>query len=73
MPIFLNGGKIATLFMINHISTRFGVPQVIVTDHGTLFLNHMMVELSTKLGFHHENASPYYPKLMERLRPLTRS
>jgi hypothetical protein len=34
----------------------------IVTDHKSHFQNQMMGELCTKLGFHHENSSPYYPQ-----------
>jgi hypothetical protein len=37
MPTFDNTGKTATLFIFNHIITRFGVPQAIVTDHGSHF------------------------------------
>jgi uncharacterized membrane protein len=62
MPTFTDDGKIVALFIFNHIITRFRVPQAIVIDHGSHFRNHMMVELSTKLGFHHENSSPYYPQ-----------
>ena len=36
------------------------MPQDIFIDHGTLFRNHMMVELMTKLGLRHENPTPYY-------------
>jgi hypothetical protein len=50
------------LFFFNHIITRFGVPQAIVTDHGSHFQNQMMSELHAKLGFLHENSSPYYPQ-----------
>jgi len=60
-PTFNNTRKIATCFVFNHIITHFGVPQAIVTDHGTHFQNHMMVELMTKLGLRHENSTPYYP------------
>jgi hypothetical protein len=42
--------------------TCFGVPHAIVTDHGAHFKNQMMSELHVKLGFHHENSSPYYPQ-----------
>jgi len=45
IPTFNNTGKAATLFLFNHIITRFGVPQTIVTDHGSHFCDHMMVEL----------------------------
>jgi transposase InsO family protein len=62
MPTFLNDDRTATLFFFNHIITHFGVPQAIVTDHGSHFQNQMMNELHTKLGFLHENSSPYYPQ-----------
>jgi hypothetical protein len=63
MPTFLNDGCIAALFFFNHIITHFGVPQSIVTDYGSHFQNQMMSELHAKLCFHHENSSPYYPKV----------
>ena len=40
--------------------TLFGVPQAIVTDHGKHFRNHMMDELTTKLGLLHDSFTPYY-------------
>lgn len=48
--------------MFNHIITGFGVPKAIVTDQRYHFCNKMMTELSTMLGFHQENLSPYYPQ-----------
>jgi transposase InsO family protein len=62
MPTFLNDGRTATLFIFNHIITCLGVPRAIVTDHGAHFKNQMMSELYVKLGFFHENSSPYYPQ-----------
>jgi hypothetical protein len=62
MPTFLNDGRTAALFVFNHIITHFGVPRAIVTDHGSHFKNQMMSELHAKLGFRHENSSPYYPQ-----------
>ena len=61
MPTYAKDGKTTALFLFNHVIVRFGVPQSIVTDHGSHFQNQMMVELSAKLGFHHENSTPYYP------------
>jgi hypothetical protein len=61
MPTFDNTGKTATFFIFNHIITRFGVPQAIVTDHGNHFHNFMMSELNDKLGLQNENSTPYYP------------
>ena len=63
MPTFTNDGNTVALFIFNHIIARFGVPQSIVTDHGSHFRNHMMTELSAKLGFRHENSTPYYPQV----------
>jgi hypothetical protein len=62
MPTFLNDGRIEALFIFIHIITCFGVPQAIVTDHGSHFQNQMMSELHFKLGFHHDNSPPYYPQ-----------
>jgi hypothetical protein len=63
MPTFHNTGKTAVLFIFNHIITRFGVPQAIVTDHGSHFRNFMMSELTEKLGLRRENSTPYYPQV----------
>ena len=62
IPTYNNTGQTAALFLFNHIITRFGVPQSIVTDHGSHFRDHMMVELTSKLGLRHENSTPYYPQ-----------
>jgi hypothetical protein len=61
MPTFDNTRKTVALFIFNHIITRFGIPQAIVTDHGSHFQNFMMSELTEKLGLRHENSTPYYP------------
>jgi len=37
MPTFDADGKTAAIFVFNHIITRFGVPQAIITDHGRHF------------------------------------
>ena len=62
MPTYAKDGNNDTLFLFNHMIDRFGVPQSIVTDHGSHFQNQMMTELSTKMGFLHENSTPYYPQ-----------
>lgn len=62
MPTFNNTGKTTALFLFNHIITCYGLPQTIVTDHGSHFRDHMMVELTSKLGLRHENSTPYYPQ-----------
>ena len=62
MPTYAEDGKTTALFLFNHVIARFGVCQSIVTDHISHFCCQMMVELSAKLGFHHENSTPYYPQ-----------
>jgi hypothetical protein len=62
MPTFDNTGKTAALFLFNHVIACFGVPQAIVTDHGSHFKNFMMSELTEKLGLRHDNSMPYYPQ-----------
>lgn len=62
MPTFNNIGKTTTLFLFNHIITRFSVPQTIVTDHGPHFCDHIMVEITSKLRLRHEKSTPYYPQ-----------
>ena len=61
MPTYTEDGKIAALFLFNHIIARFRIPRASVTDHGSHFQKMMMAYLSEKLGFHHDNSIPYYP------------
>ena len=48
--------------MFNHTIARFGVPQAIITDHGSHFWNIMMTELTDQLGLRHDSSTPYYPQ-----------
>ena len=61
MPTYAEDGKTTALFLFNHNIARFEIPRAIVTDHGSHFQNKMMAKLSAKLGFHHNNSTPYYP------------
>eukprot|EP00253_Pinus_taeda_P035171 PITA_35171 len=62
MPTLSEGDHTATQFLFNHVISRFGVPQAIVTDHGKHFRNHMMTELTTQLGLKHDSSTAYYPQ-----------
>eukprot|EP00253_Pinus_taeda_P019187 PITA_19187 len=62
MPTFSADGKTAAIFIFNHIIARFGVPQAIITDHGSHFRNIMMTELTDQLGLRHDSSTPYYPQ-----------
>jgi hypothetical protein len=72
MPTFLNDRHTATLLFFKHIITRFGVPHAIFTDHGSHFQNQMMSELYAKLGFHHENSSPYHPQANRQVEAINK-
>ena len=62
MPTFSADGKTAATFLFNHIIARFGIPQAIITDHGSHFRNIMMTELTDQLGLRHDSSTPYYPQ-----------
>ena len=62
MPTFKDNGETTTFFVFNQIIARFGIPKVIVTDHGSHFQNNMMTKLTTMLGFRQEHSSLYYPQ-----------
>jgi len=62
MSTLNNNGETTSLFFFNHVVSRFDVPHAIVTDHGSDFRNHMMVDLTAKLGLSHNSSTPYYPQ-----------
>eukprot|EP00253_Pinus_taeda_P022918 PITA_22918 len=62
MPTLSEDGHTVAQFLFNHVISRFGVPEAIVTDHGKHFRNHMMTELTTQLGLRHDSSTPYYPQ-----------
>ena len=62
MPTLSADGKTAAQFIFNHVIARFGVPQAIVTNHGTHFRDYMMDKLTSKLGLRHKSSTPYYPQ-----------
>ena len=70
MPTYAENGKTAALFLFNHVIARFGVPQSIVTDHGSHFRNQMMAMLSWV--FVMKNQLPIICKLMVKLSTLTK-
>eukprot|EP00253_Pinus_taeda_P016767 PITA_16767 len=61
MPTFSANGKTAAIFIFNHIITRFGFPQAIITDHGSHFRNIMMTEPTDQFGLRHDSSTSYYP------------
>ena len=62
IPTFKADGETAAFFVFNQIMARFGIPKVIVTDHGSHFQNSMMTELTTMVGFRQEHSYLVYPQ-----------
>jgi hypothetical protein len=62
LPRISNDCIVVALFIFYHIIARFDVPKNIVMEHGSHFLNKMTTKLVSRLGFRHENSTPYYPQ-----------
>eukprot|EP00253_Pinus_taeda_P026846 PITA_26846 len=62
MPTLEADGKTTVIFIFNHIISRFGDPQAIISDHGRHFRNVMTTELTGQLGLCHNSSTPYYPQ-----------
>ncbi|KAM2096523.1 hypothetical protein EV1_018577 [Malus domestica] len=48
--------------MEEHIVTRFGVPETIITDNGTIFTTIRFKEYTASLKIQLEQSTPYYPQ-----------
>ena len=72
MPTYAKDGKTTALFLFNHVIARFEVQQSIVTDHGSHFRNQMMEEVSSKIGFRHENYMPYNLQANDQLEAINK-
>ena len=49
-------------FVEEHIVTRFGMPETIITDNGTIFTADRFKEYMTMLRIRLEQSTPYYPQ-----------
>jgi len=56
----MSAHTVASTLVTNWIA-RFGVPDVITTDHGRQFESNLMRELNSTFGIQHVRTSPYHP------------
>ena len=47
-------------FVKEHIAYRFGIPQTITTDQGTMFISKEFRDFAASMGIKLLNSSPYY-------------
>ena len=47
-------------FLKEHIIYKFGIPQSLTTDHGTIFVSEEFQEFANSFGIKLLNSSPYY-------------
>ena len=59
-------------FVQEHIIYRFGIPQTITTDQGSIFVSDEFVQFADSMGIKLLNSSPYYAQAMGKPRHLTK-
>ena len=59
-------------FYKRNILARFGIPQAIVTDNGTQFIDHTFQEFFTKLGTTQHFASVEHPQMNDQAKSANR-
>ena len=60
-------------FVKEHIIHRFGIPQTITTDGGSVFISEEFRKFADDTGFKLIRSSPIMPRLMDRLKHPTRA
>ncbi|XP_024009399.1 uncharacterized protein LOC112084485 [Eutrema salsugineum] len=54
------------------IFPRFGVPQIVLSDRGSHFINKVFEKLLRKQGVHHRVATPYHPQTSRQVKVSNR-
>ena len=53
---------IAANFLFGNIMTRFGCPNILISDQGTHFVNQFIEELTEEFHIQHRKTTPYHPQ-----------
>ena len=62
LSLFVASGKTVSLFILNHIICRYGVPSKIITDNGGQFQNKDIKQLCMKFKIKQHWSSIYFPQ-----------
>eukprot|EP00253_Pinus_taeda_P027286 PITA_27286 len=55
-------GATTTKFLFEYVLTRFGCPKVLMSDHGTHFLNETISALAEEFQVYHQKSTSYHPQ-----------
>ena len=48
--------------MFNHVVTRFGCMNILISDKGTHFVNQLIEKLTEEFQIQHQKTTPYHPQ-----------
>jgi transposase InsO family protein len=49
-------------FLFENVITRFGCPRILMSDHGTHFINNTIKAMTEEFEFYHQKSTPYHPQ-----------
>ena len=55
-------GTTTVKFLFEHVLTQFGFPRILMSDHGTHFLNETISALIEEFQVYHQKSTPYHPQ-----------
>ena len=54
--------KTTIIFLFENVVTRFGLPNILISDQGTHFVNQLIEELTKEFHNKHIKTTPYHPQ-----------